>query len=86
MEKMITRRSADLAVALRAAVQPTLIGTTSRQASTTTERRGLQRVPASSELLEIDSARSMQLKATWMRTVGGTLVCRWINSADAEEL
>jgi hypothetical protein len=84
MEKMITRRSADIPVALRAAVRPTPVGTGSRSASTATELRCLQRVSAPPETRAVDSARSMRLRATWVRTVEGALVCRWINSAEAE--
>jgi hypothetical protein len=84
MEKMITRRSAELPAALRAAVRPTPVGMTSRPASTATELFGLQRVSASPESHAVDPARSMRLKATWMRTADGALVCRWIDSAEAE--
>jgi hypothetical protein len=84
MEKMITRRSADIPVSLHAAVRPATVGTTSRAASTKTELFGLQCVPALPETRTVDSTRSMKLKATWIRTVDGALVCRWINSAEVE--
>jgi len=84
MEKMITRRSADIPVSLHAVVRPAPIGTTPRPASTKTELFGLQRVPALPETRPVDSTRSMKLKATWIRTVDGALVCRWVNSADVE--
>ena len=84
MEKMITRRSADLPAAVRAAVRPMPAGLTSEPASTATEVLGLQRVSVSQESCAVDPARSMRLKATWMRTAEGALVCRWIDSAEAE--
>lgn len=83
MEKMITARSADIPVSLRAAVRPTPVGATSRSAATVTELHGLQRMSAAPEPYALESARSMRLKATWMRTVDGALVCRWIGSAEA---
>jgi hypothetical protein len=84
MEKMITRRSADIPTSLHAVVRPAPIGAASRPASTDTELFGLQRVTASPEPRTVDSTRSMKLKATWIRAVDGALVCRWINSAEAE--
>ncbi|GAB7522679.1 hypothetical protein PBS_16630 [Paraburkholderia sp. 2C] len=84
MEKMISRRSAGIPVSLRAAVRPTPGGSASRSASTATELSDLQRVPASPETCAADSTRSVRLKATWMRTVDGALVCRWIESAEPE--
>lgn len=84
MEKMITGRSGDIPVSLRAAVRPTPVGATSRSAATVTELHGLQRISAAPESHVLESARLMRLKATWMRTVDGALVCRWIDSAEAE--
>jgi hypothetical protein len=84
---MITRRSADLPVALYASIQPVRavapasthasIATGAASAEAWAEPVDLRLVCAAPMSDTVDSTRSRRLRATWIRTGNGTLICRW---------